>query len=274
MDCIALLDDLRKLGTPTSKVVVKRLKEFNNRNQDWFGSPIAQGFDHSELIDIIFKLIREFDRPVKDNDVADDIDETAAAETLKELSGCLKILSRAREFALAISEVKSNFSRLLLYGNIIDIQTLSNRKNLDGSNEYRASQQISVYMQGTEIEALKVICNSLFHSKDSRNIYKKNCCSKYITNRLGTFAVSQSNDSRITSVLVKILFIMSALDTEDRDNMRFTYDTIHVLLKLLEKGLGLIDESTTKRFVILFRIMECGGHVRREVVLPSFRFPP
>ena len=248
MDSAELLVTLRTLSHIGTAEVLKKLSDFNLHNQYWFGTPAPQGIDYSELVGVIFRLIGETSKPRKCSNDSDDIEEIANVELLKELCRCLKILSREKEYALAISKVDSCFPTLLLYGNITGDGNLENYQGFDIPS-VNPDHQISLLMQETQIEILKVICNSIFHSKDSRSIYKKNCCSKYVTDRIGQLSMADHYDNCITSVLVKILFIMSALDMEERDNMRFFYNTSHVLLKLLEKSLQRIFDSISERFV-------------------------
>jgi len=247
MDCTTLLENLRKFEAPRHEALLKRLKEFNHHNQNWFGSPLPQGQDHTEIVKEIFRVIREpFGSSKGKCDVDDmeheDADNIANAELLKELCGCLKILSRAKEFAHAISNVKGCFSTVLAYGNVTGERVLD---CVDSSKKYSTNQQILELMNETETEALRVICNSVFHSKDSRSVYKEHCCSQYVTNRLRDQGVLQHHDSRVNSVLVKILFIMSALDTKERDNMRFAFNTVGALINLLERSLRSINENKT-----------------------------
>ena len=257
MDCATLLENLRKFEAPCYETLIKRLKEFNHQNQNWFGSPLPQGQDHTELVNEIFRLIREPVRSSKGkcdvDDVKHDADDIAKAELLKELCGCLKILSRAKEFAHAISKVKGCFSTVLSYGNITGERVLD---CFDSTKKWSANQYILQLMNETETEALRVICNSVFHSKDSRSEYKENCCSQYVTNRLRDQGVLQHYDSRVNSVLVKILFIMSALDTEERDNMRFACNAVGALIKLLERNIRSLNENIAYWYVNILRIIE------------------
>ena len=242
MDPSPLLDDLKRCKEPAGGEVLRKLIDFNSQNKDWFGSPIPHFKDYSGLIGILFTHMRECYEVASGKDDADEMSKVTTSEALKELFTCLRILSRAKEFTLIITKDKSYSTSLLLYGDI-----LAGDNDKEVSKRPSAKGQVLRNIHDTEIEALKVVCNCVFHSTDFREEYKKHCCSKHITNKLGSLAMEEDLDCRRRSILIKILFLMSALDTNDRDNMRFVYNTVSILVGILEGSLKMITEIHTNR---------------------------
>lgn len=245
MDPTALLSALQKDGAPGHPLTFQALSEFNSHNKDFFARPVSQFANQKELVDILFRLINE-------NDVNGKPFEDGTSEKLKELFSCLRILSRGKDFALVISSSQAYITTLLSFGKILGDAKHGNC--IDFASELQTNKNLSRSTAET-VEALKVVCNCIFHCNDFREQYKKRCCSKVVSEKLDGFQKNEAKDTNLMSILVKILFLMSALDTDDRDKMRLAFNTVSILIKALNEELKNVEEEIIYEYVIIYTML-------------------
>ena len=232
MDPQSLLSHLKRNDrVPGDQAIWTALSDFNSHNKDSFVGSLLDLKGYSELTNELFKLMQN---SAKGSDV-----DGATLARLKQLFISLRILSRGKDVACEISKKHDYFTTLMIHGKIRfdDDDEDYNRPATGSCAEFLSSE--------VEIEALKVVCNCIFHSQDCRGEYKKTGCSKHITNRLDRFR--EDDNTNLKSILVKILFLMSALDPDERENMRFRCNTVSVLIRILEGNVRTIKALQINR---------------------------
>ena len=233
MDLSNLLRDLKEVEINANPhAILSKLTDFNKKNSDKFECQKSSAEIRSELIGILFKLAKEYDNKLNDHAA-----EHYVALALKEVLICIKILSRVKELAFTIGNGGEFVDELTERANI---RNGRDGDALNGSDGEKQIQTLTI-LKEAELEAVKIICNCVFHCQEFRRHFSKSRHSKLVTKRLGEFGPRLNTEKEICSMLIKVLFLMSALDINEREKMRTEYKTDEVLIAILAAVLKTVE---------------------------------
>lgn len=247
MDASAFLADLKDLGlklekdgitTQHSSNLTKKLIKFNTDNRNTF--KFASSNDYEELTGVIFGIQKQLLSKVSGQETRDDV--RPVYQAFKESLSCLKIFSREKQWVSSIAKEKEFVNKLLSLGKILPEgdcdEALNHFTKQDDDKQAEMMKEI-------ESEAVRCICNCVFHSKAFRNIFMEKKCAKFMTDNLKDKSWNSNDDFQL--IQVKILFLISALEVDERKRMRVEYASGQVLIDLLEKCLQNYENKDIER---------------------------
>lgn len=205
MDVLQSLESFckNKSDKEQSKLCENKIKEFNEKYKTTFTfDNIFNIENHGKLLDILFELI---------NDHSNSIENTFKLDCLS----MIRLLSRDKNLILSIK----NLDDCLGY-----FTNLLNSKKADETDNVQGNLLC-------KIEALKCLCNWLYHSGDVRRFFIN---MKFTQDIVSGIVNSNYKLGDHLFYQIRIMFLMSALESEERVNM-INCDAVIVLVKVLEE---------------------------------------
>ncbi len=220
MDIACLVEHLK--NCPTSDVACK-LDEFESENKNRFDFSASDVDHESQLVDLLFELIHRQHEHSK-----------TFSEITKSSLACLKIISRCKDIVGILSRNNKYTLHLLSLADL--------GENISGSSNLRSDLQDSrlgnnKLEKEIELECLRILCNSIFHDVSIRKLCVEQRIGRQISMKLENLVISDSCNDETSFVQVKILFLISALEPQERPKMNDEYKTAETLVKILEKTL-------------------------------------
>ena len=247
MDASTFLADLKdfnlqleKDGITTQNLssLTKKLIKFNTDNKNTF--KFAASNDYEGFTGVIFGIQKHLVSKVSGQENQADV-RPIYQQAVKESLSCLKIFSREKQWVSSIVKEKEFVNNLLAMGGMLpegDCDEILN--NLLEQDDKQAEA-----MKGIEFEAVRCICNCVFHNEAFRGIFMEKKCAKSVTDNLKEKSWNSNDDFQL--IQVKILFLISALEVDERKRMRVEFTSGQVLIDLLEKCLENYENKDFER---------------------------
>lgn len=175
---------------------VAKIKEFNRKNNATFNFDIFNKENHEKVLELLFELIN---------------DDTYIENSFRlDCLSMIRLLSRDKNLVTSIQKMNDFLKHFMVL--------LKNRTQQ--SNESSLCQ----------IEALKCLCNWIYHSPTVRRFLID---VKFMREMVAEIIESNYLLWDYLFYQIRIMFLMSALESEERNNM-IEYNTVFVLVKVLE----------------------------------------
>ena len=247
MDASTFLADLKdvslqleKDGTTTqnSLSLMKKLIKFSTDNKTTF--KFAASNSYEEITRVIFGIQKHLVSKASGQENQADV-RPICLQAVKESLSCLKIFSREKQWVSSIVKEKEFVNNLLAMGGMLPEEDCDEMLNHFLEQDDKQVEE----MKEIEFEAVRCICNCVFHNEAFRGIFMEKKCAKSVTDNLKDKSWNSDDDFQL--IQVKILFLISALEVDERKRMRVEYTSGQVLIDLLQKCLENYENKDFER---------------------------